>query len=132
MTLNLNGIMLGSEDPKRLADFYTTVLGAPDSEWSDVANGWFAFAAGTGGLVVGPHSEVTGKNQHPGRIMFNLATSDVDGEFERIKGSGAEVVAQPYSPGEGMQMCTFADPDGNYFQLTTQWDSETAAASASA
>lgn len=43
MALNLNSIMLGSEDPKRLADFYTKVLGAPNPDWSDDTNGWFGF-----------------------------------------------------------------------------------------
>lgn len=43
MALNLNSIMLGSEDPKRLADFYTKVLGSPNPDWSDEANGWFGF-----------------------------------------------------------------------------------------
>jgi catechol 2,3-dioxygenase-like lactoylglutathione lyase family enzyme len=32
MALNLNSIMLGSENPKRLADFYTGVLGAPNPD----------------------------------------------------------------------------------------------------
>ncbi len=54
--------------------------------------------------------------------MLNFSTSDVRGEFERIKGLGAEAVAEPYEPGGGdMLMCTFADPDGNYFQLATPW-----------
>ena len=76
------------------------------------------------GLVIGPHSEVQGRNQQPGRIMLNLATPDVKAEFERIKAVDAEVVAEPYEPGGGggMLMCTFADPDGNYFQLSTPWD----------
>jgi len=76
--------------------------------------------------VIGPHSEVRGKNQQPGRIMLNFSTSDVKGEFERIKAFDAEVVAEPYEPGGGggMLMCTFADPDGNYFQLSTPWDPE--------
>lgn len=126
MALNLNSIMLGSDDSKRLADFYSGVLGDHHPEWSDEANGWFGFAAGGGGLAIGPHSEVSGRNPQPGRIMFNLSTPDVAAEFERIKGLGAEVVAEPYSPGggEGMLMCTFADPDGNYFQLTTPWSPE--------
>ena len=122
MVLNLKSIMLGSEDPKQLADFYSKVLGPPNPQWSDEANGWFGFQAGDGGLAIGPHSEVSGKNQHPGRIMLNFETSDVKAEFERIKGEGAQVIAEPYSPGEGMVMCTFADPDGNYFQLATPWD----------
>jgi predicted enzyme related to lactoylglutathione lyase len=123
--MNLNTVMLGSADSKMLADFYTKVLGAPQPEWSDEAGGWFGFQAGDGGLAIGPHSEVTGKNQQPGRIMVNFSTSDVKGEFERIKGLGAEVVAEPYEPqGGGMLMCTFADPDGNYFQLSTPWNPE--------
>ncbi len=45
--------------------------------------------------------------------MLNFETEDVKGEFERIKASGAEVVAEPYAPGggDGMLMCTFADPE---------------------
>jgi predicted enzyme related to lactoylglutathione lyase len=123
MALNLNSIMLGSEDSRRLGDFYTKVLGAPQSQWSDEDNGWFGFAAGAGGLMIGPHSEVKDRNSQPGRIMLNFETADLQGEFERIKGLGAEVIAEPYQPqgGEGMQMCTFADPDGNYFQLVPPW-----------
>ncbi len=124
--MNLNSIMLGSEDSKRLADFYSKVLGDPNPEWSDEANGWFGFQAGEGGLAIGPHSEVSGRNPQPGRIMLNFSTPDVKDEFERIKDLGAEVVAEPYSPmgDERMLMCTFADPDGNYFQLATPWNPE--------
>jgi predicted enzyme related to lactoylglutathione lyase len=123
MGLNLNNVMLGSEDSKRLADFYAQVLGKPNPEWSDEANGWFGFGVGDGSIAIGPHSEVKGRNPQPGRIMLNLATTEVTSEFERIKALGAEVIAEPYEPGGGgMQMCTFADPDGNYFQLTTPWE----------
>ena len=124
MGLNLNGVMLGSEDPKRLADFYAEVLGSPNPDWSDEPNGWFGWQAGDGGLAIGPHSEVKGANPQPGRIMVNFSTLDLRGEFERIKGTGAEVVAEPYEPGGGMLMCTFADPDGNYFQLVTSSEPE--------
>ncbi|MGQ0617278.1 MAG: VOC family protein [Acidimicrobiia bacterium] len=129
MALNLNSIMLGSEDSKKLADFYAEVLGGPNPDWSDEANGWFGFQAGAGSLAIGPHSDVTGRSQQPARIMVNFSTSDVRAEFERLKAFGAEVVAEPYEPGggdSGMLMCTFADPDGNYFQLTTPWEPGTA------
>ena len=123
MALNFNTIMLGSEDSRRLADFYTKVLGAPNPAWSDEAGGWFGFQAGNGSLAIGPHSEVSGRNQQPGRLMLNFETTDVKDEFERIKALGAEVVAEPYEPGGGgMLLCTSADPDGNYFQLATPWN----------
>ncbi len=124
--MNLNSVMLGSEDPKRLADFYTKAFGEP--AWRDEDNQWFAYKIGDGSLTVGPHSEVKGKNQEPGRIILNLETKDVRSEFDRIKGAGADVVAEPYQPGgaEGMWIATFADPDGNYFQLVTPWGEETA------
>jgi predicted enzyme related to lactoylglutathione lyase len=121
MALNLNNIMLGSEDSKRLADFYTEVLGEANRGWSDPESGWFGFQAGDATIAIGPHSEVHGRNASPARIMLTFASADVRGEFDRIKGLGAEVVAEPYEPGDGMTMCTFADPDGNYFQVSTPW-----------
>ena len=126
MALNLNNIMLGSEDSKKLAEFYSKVLGDPNPDWSDPENGWFGWQVGDGSIALGPHSEVKGKNESPGRIMLNLQTDDVKGEFDRIRELGAEVIAEPYNPGgaAGMTMATFADPDGNYFQLTTPWSPE--------
>jgi predicted enzyme related to lactoylglutathione lyase len=103
--MNLNNIMLGSENSTRLADFYSKVLGAANSDWSDEDNGWFGFRVGDGSLAIGPHSEVKGKNLQPGRIMLNFATADVNGEFERIKALGAEVVAEPYEPGAAGWSC---------------------------
>jgi hypothetical protein len=37
--MNLNGILIGSEDPKRLTDYYTKVFGKPAMEDSGFA-GW--------------------------------------------------------------------------------------------
>jgi len=51
--------------------------------------------------------------------MFNFETSEVKTEFERMKGLGAKVIAEPYQMGDGRGhwIATLADPDGNYFQL---------------
>src|SRR5438552_3030725 len=108
--LDLNSIMVCSEDPKALSDFYTRVLGKPKFE-DNAYTGW---QQGAGWLMVGPHSEVKGRNEMPGRIMWNFETPDVKKEFERIKGLGASVVQEPYQPGDGpMWMATFEDIDGN-------------------
>lgn len=124
--LNLNSIMIGSADPKALAEFYRKVLDKkPD--WQD--GEWTGFAIGACTLTVAPHDKVKGKTKEPERIMLNFETSDVKGEFERIKALGVTVIAEPYNPdpnGEGeMWIATLADPDGNYFQLTTPWGGTT-------
>ncbi|MGH2526106.1 MAG: VOC family protein [Actinomycetota bacterium] len=54
-------------------------------------------------------------------MIWNIETTDVKSEFDRLRDAGATVVQEPYSPGEAPEMfiATFADPDGNYFQLIT-------------
>jgi predicted enzyme related to lactoylglutathione lyase len=113
--MNLNSIMIGSEDPQRLADYYASLFGKPVMEDEDF-KGW---QIGTGFVSVGPHDQVKGKNAHPGRVMWNIETSDVKGDFERLKAAGGTVVQEPYQPGGAPEMwvATFSDPDDNYFQL---------------
>ena len=121
--LNFNSIMIFSEKPDALTAFYSKVFDKkPDWE----GGGYSGFQVGTGWVGFGPHSEVHGESKDPKRIMISLETSDVEGEFERIKSIGAHVIAEPYHPGgedEG-QIATFADPDGNFFQLMTPWSPE--------
>ena len=95
--MNLNSILIGSEDPKALADYYTKLFGAPG--WDD--GGYTGWQVGTGWVTVGPHDQVKGKNTQPGRILWNIETADVKGDFEKFKAAGATVVQEPYNPGEG-------------------------------
>ena len=113
--MNLNSIMIGSENPKALAEYYTKLFGKPTWEDSDFS-GW---QIGSGSFSVAPHDQVKGKNRTPGRILWNIETPDVKSEFERLKEAGGTVVQEPYQPGGGAEMwvCTFSDPDDNYFQL---------------
>jgi predicted enzyme related to lactoylglutathione lyase len=113
--VNLNSILIGSEDPQRLAEFYTKLFGEPG--WSD--GGYTGWMIGSGSLTVGSHDQVTGKNVHPGRIIWNIESADVKGDFERFKAAGATVVQEPYGAGDADEglIATFADPDDNYFQL---------------
>ena len=118
--MKLSGVMLGSEDPGRLAELYTKVFGEPVWQQDD----WYGYEVGGGNLMIGPHSEVTGRSKEPARVMISFDCEDVPGEFERIRGFGAEVIAEPYQP-EGAEdgwLATLADPDGNYVQLSTPWE----------
>ncbi len=118
--MNFNNILIGSDDPQRLADYYTKLFGKPTME----DGGYTSWQIGSGFVAVGPHSEVKGKNAHPGRLIWNIETADVQGDFERMKAAGAIVVREPYGFDEipeaaGMSIATLADPDDNYFQLMT-------------
>jgi len=113
--VNLNSILIGSADPQRLKDYYTKLFGTPG--WNE--GGYSGWQLGTGFVTVGPHDQVTGSNTQPGRLIWNIETSDVKGDFERLKAAGATVIREPYQPGDvaGAWIATFADPDNNYFQI---------------
>jgi len=118
--MNFNNIMIGSEDPQRLVDYYTKLLGEPamaDGSYT----GW---AIGSGFLAVGAHSEVHGANKEPGRFIWNITADDVRADFARFVEAGAIVVREPYNFDEypDVWIATLADPDGNYFQLMSPMD----------
>jgi predicted enzyme related to lactoylglutathione lyase len=118
--MDLNNILIGSEKPEALVEYYTKVLGAPI--FSD--GGYTAWQIGSGYVAVGPHSEVKGKNAAPGRLIWNITTKDVAADAARFKAAGAIVVAEPYEfeGAPGSWIATFADPDNNYFQLQTPFE----------
>ena len=120
--LNLNSIMIGSSQHKVLAAFYEKVFARP-ADMTEGDGEWFGWKVGGCYLNVGPHSDVKDTAREPQRILLNMETDDVKGEFERIKSTGATVIKAPYTM-EGIPdfwIATFADPDGNYFQLMSPW-----------
>ena len=114
--MDLNSILIGSEDPDRLVEYYTRLFGEP--AMSD--GGYTGWSLGSGWITVGPHSEVKGRNAAPGRLIWNIETTDVRGVFDRFMAAGAIVIAEPYgfegAPPDSL-IATLADPDDNYFQL---------------
>ena len=118
--MKFSGVLIGSEDPGKLKDYYTKLFGKPT--WED--SGYFGWQFEGGGIAIGAHDQVKGKNREPGRVIWNLEAADVKGESARLKSAGATVVREPYDPGEnsGTFIATFSDPDGNYFQLMSPMD----------
>ena len=118
--MNFNNVMIGSEDAPRLAEFYTKLFGEPG--WND--GGYVGWMLGDGGITVAPHSEVHGQNPDPARFIWNIETTDVKGDFEKFKAAGATVIREPYNFEQSPDywIATFADPDGNYFQLVSPMD----------
>lgn len=118
--MNFNSILIGSEDPERLAEYYRRVLGEPAFS----GDGYTTWMIGSGAVTVGPHSEVKGRNTAPGRLIWNIESSDVKADFERFQAAGATVVTAPYEfeGAPGTLIATFSDPDDNYFQLLSPMD----------
>src|SRR2546427_13269782 len=110
--MNLNSILIGSEDPKRLADFYTKLFGKPG--WDE--GGYIGWQIGSGAGTVGPHDQVKGRNAQPGRLIWNIESADAKADFERVKAAGATVVRDPYQVGERPRavMAPSAAPTGAY------------------
>ena len=49
---------------------------------------------------------------------ITLATKDLDGTFERLEASGAEVVQEPVDQPYGIRDCAFRDPAGNLIRIS--------------
>ncbi len=118
--MDFNNLLIGSENPGPLAEYYTKLLGTPAYE----GDGFASWQIGSGYVSVGPHSEVKGRNVSPGRMIWNIESKDVTADFERFKAAGAIVVTAPYEfeGAPGSLIATFEDPDGNYFQLTSPFE----------
>ena len=59
-------------------------------------------------------SEMMAKGTFAG---INLATADLDGLFDRVQASGAEVVQEPTEQPYGVRDCAVRDPAGNMVRI---------------
>jgi predicted enzyme related to lactoylglutathione lyase len=118
--MKLNNLLIGSEKPKELAAFYEKALGVKPT--MDMG-GYIGFDFNGIWFTIGPHDKVHGKSKEPERVLFGFEVNDVLAEFDRIRATGAKVIAEPYDPmgGDKPGIATFEDTDGNYFQLMIPW-----------
>jgi uncharacterized glyoxalase superfamily protein PhnB len=49
--------------------------------------------------------------------MIILETADLDGTFERLQATGAEVIHEPTDQPYGIRDCAFRDPSGNHIRI---------------
>ena len=116
--LTLNTVMLGSDNAEGLVECYSTIFDRKPDWTGGPYSGW---KMGEMYLMIGPHDDVKGHNDMPGRIIINFVTDDVEGEFKRLAKAGISIVAEPNHPGGGSEgwMATMFDADGNFFQLVS-------------
>ena len=134
MNLTIHGSMLPHNDAEAAVAFYRDILGFEVR--MDVGYGGMRW------ITVGPPQQpdtsvvLSPFDAHPGLTdderrtivemmakgtygLLVLATSDVDGTFDRVQAGGAEVVQEPTDQPYGVRDCAFRDPAGNMIRIQT-------------
>jgi len=116
----MEAVLLSTNNAKKLAAFYRDVVGFKQRmvfEMGKKSEEGYDFDLGGTSLYVLYHSKVKGKCKEPARVMFNLEVDDLEKEVARLKKAGAKLIADIYHVEDYGYIATFADVDGNYFQL---------------
>ncbi len=133
--ISINASFLPHEDPEASLAFYRDTLGfevRKDVGYQGMR--WITVGpAGQPGtsIVLNPPAadpgitdderrtvaEMMAKGTYAGIV---LATTDLDGTFERVEASGAEVVQEPTDQFYGVRDCAFRDPAGNLIRIQEQ------------
>ena len=129
MTISLASTFITVHDPGAALAFYRDALGFEVR--TDVSAGGFRWVT-----VAAPDQDVDivlsqphgGRSAAEGDALLALVTSgslqaaifrtdDLDGTFERVRASGAEVLQEPASQPWGVRDCAFRDPSGNLVRI---------------
>src|SRR5262245_4508234 len=109
MITGLRGASIWREDLNNLLPFYRDVRGLT------VTSETPGFVV-LGGVWLGTHSEVHGRNADPARHMIGLTSNDLTRDWKRLKDAGVEFVEDPTDYGT-VRIATLKDPEGNLVQL---------------
>ena len=133
MNLTIHTTFLPADDPEASLAFYRDALGFEVR--NDVGQGkmrWITVGPpdqpGTS-IVLHPPAVDPGITEEERRTVAEmmakgtygiivLASADVDGTFEQVQASGAEVVQEPTDQPWGVRDCAFRDPAGNMVRIS--------------
>src|SRR5262245_14540337 len=133
MDITIQASFLPQDDPDAALAFYRDVLGFEvrnDVGYSGMR--WItvgpADLPGTS-IVLYPPAATPGLTEDEQRTIAEmmakgtyativLATRDLDGTFERLQASDAEVVQEPTEQPYGVRDCAFRDPAGNLLRIS--------------
>ncbi|MEE1841326.1 VOC family protein [Streptomyces sp. NPDC007076] len=132
MDITIHSSFLPHEDPDASIGFYRDVLGFEIR--NDVGFGgmrWITVGPvgqpGTS-IVLHPPAGDPGITETERRTigemmakgtyaLITLATTDLDGTFDKLQAGGAEVVQEPTEQPYGIRDCAFRDPAGNLIRI---------------
>ncbi len=132
MDININSAFLPHDDKDAAIAFYCDALGFELR--NEVGyNGLYWLTVGPANqpgvnLVLYPPGADPGITEDERRMitemmakgtyaMVTLATDDLDGLFEKLQGSSAEVMQEPTDQPYGVRDCAFRDPAGNTLRI---------------
>ncbi len=131
MTIELQYCHVTVNDVDESLGFYRDALGLEVQ--NDVGSGGFRWVTlgspdqpGLGIVLSEPHA---GRSQADGDALQELLTkgvlpmimfrvNDLDGVFEKVRASGAEVLQEPMDQPWGPRDCAFRDPSGNMVRIS--------------
>jgi catechol 2,3-dioxygenase-like lactoylglutathione lyase family enzyme len=129
MTVNVSAMFIPVHDPDAALGFYRDALGLEVR--NDVSSDGFRWVT-VGGpgqnvdvVLFQPHG---GLSRAEGDALLSLVTQgslqaaifrtdDLDGTFENVRASGAEVLQEPVAQPWGARDCAFRDPSGNMVRI---------------
>ena len=132
MDITIHSSFLPHEDPEASLAFYRDILGFEVR--LDVGYNWMRWITvgpanqPSTSIVLHPPAADPGITDEERRTIAEmmakgtygtivLATADLDGTFERVAASGAEVVQEPIDQPYGVRDCAFRDPAGNHVRI---------------
>jgi len=132
MDISIHASSLPHDDPDASLAFYRDVLGFEVR--TDVGSGKMRWiTVGPAGqpdtsILLAPPAVDPGITDDERRTIAEmmakgtygwilLAAKDLDATFERVQGSGAEVVQEPIDQPYGIRDCAFRDPAGNLIRI---------------
>jgi F420H(2)-dependent quinone reductase len=114
MSTSVIGLSIDSADPAALAGFWSQVLGRPVNPGADAENAAIDAADPSGGPRLAFH-KVPEPKTVKNRLHLDLRTDQFAAESKRLIDLGATSISDIEKP--GVRWTTFADPEGNEFDL---------------
>jgi uncharacterized glyoxalase superfamily protein PhnB len=132
MNITIHSSMLPQTDPDAALAFYRDILGFEvrnDVEYGGMH--WITVGppdqpdtsivlyppAAAPGLTDDERQTIAEMMAKGTYASINLATADLDGAFERLQDSGAEIVQEPVEQPYGLRDCAVRDPTGNLIRM---------------
>jgi catechol 2,3-dioxygenase-like lactoylglutathione lyase family enzyme len=135
MDITIHASFLPLDDPDAALAFYRDILGFEVRNHVEYGGNHWITVGPTGqpgtSIVLYPPTASPGITDDERRTITEmmakgtfatllLAATDLDGTFERVQASDAEVVQEPTDQPWGVRDCAFRDPAGNLLRIQEQ------------